>query len=452
MSKRSQTSGLPKSKSKPTADTESRAAKGKLSREYRSRAEREAQLQRRVVFGVTAAVVISVVVLAAFLIKDLLVDPNQVVASVDGQNITVAEFQQRVRLERFLLSQQISGIVDLYRNFGMTDEQINQQLLSQPPYSDWMSELQIPDQLGNRVVNDMVEDAIVRQKAAELGITVSQEDIDAARQDYFGFDPATAGMPPTPTITPTITPTPFVSPTPSPEPSATPTTEATAEVTPEVTSEATPEVEPTVTWTPLPTFTPTATLTADELVTQFQTNVDEYYDTIRSNTGLSSDVTDRYFERLALRKAVRDAVTVDDSDLTLQVNVRHILVATEEEAQDVIAALEAGESFSDLARSVSTDTGSGSQGGELGWSPITNYVKPFADAVREAEIGAIVGPVQSEFGYHIIQVRAREDREPEEGQLDSAKDRVFDNWLEEQRTAQADTIQIFNIWTSFVPR
>jgi parvulin-like peptidyl-prolyl isomerase len=163
-------------------------------------------------------------------------------------------------------------------------------------------------------------------------------------------------------------------------------------------------------------------------------------------------VIDRYFERLALRNALRDAVTADNPDLTLQVNVRHILVATEEEAQDMLAALEAGESFSDLARSVSTDTGSGSQGGELGWSPITNYVKPFADAVRDAEIGAVVGPVQSEFGYHIIQVRAREEREPEEGQLDTAKNRVFENWLEEQRTEQADSIQIFNTWTQFVPR
>ncbi len=448
MSKRSQTSGLPKSKTRPTAEAETGAGKGKLSREYRSRAQREAELQRRVVLAVGAAVAVSVVVLAIFLVKDLFIDPNQVVASVNGQNITVAEFQQRVRLERFLLSQQLSGVIDLYRNFGMTDEQINQQLLSQPPYSEWMSQLQIPDQLGNRVVNDLVEDTIVRQQAAELGITINQEDIDAAKQDFFGFDPATAGLPPTPTLTPTITPTPFVSPTPSPIPSATPTTEATAEVT----AEATSEVEPTATWTPVPTFTPTATLTADERVAQFQTNVGEYYDTVRSNTGLSSDAVDRYFELLALRKAVRDAVTEDNPDLTLQVNVRHILVATEEEAQDVLAALEAGESFADLARSISTDTGSGAQGGELGWSPITNYVKPFADAVRDAEIGAIVGPVQSEFGYHIVQVRAREEREAEEGELDSAKDRVFENWLEEQRTAQADSIQIFNIWTSFVPR
>jgi hypothetical protein len=347
-----------------------------------------------------------------------------------------------------LRQQQLSGMYQMYQSFGMTDEQINQQLLSQPPYSEWMTELQIPDQLGNRVVNDMVEDEIVRQKAAELGITITQEDIDAAKQEYFQFDPATAGLPPTPTLTPTITPTPFVSPTPSPVPTTTPT----PEITEEATVEATPEVEPTATWTPLPTGTPTPTLTADELVTQYNTNVDEYYDTVRIGAGVSDETIDRYFELLALRKAVRDSVTADDPSLTLHVDARHILVATEEEAQDVIVALDAGDLFPDLARSVSTDTGSGAQGGELGWTPVTNFVKPFADAVRDAEIGAIVGPVQTEFGYHVIQVRARENRELEEDQLETAKNSVFENWLEEQRTAQQESIEVFDVWTSFVPR
>ncbi len=448
MSKRSQTSGLPKSKSKQGETPEAETGKGKLAREYRSRAEREAELQRRVVLGVIIAVAVSAVILGVFLVKDLLIDPNQVVATVNGQNITVAEFQQRVRLERFLRQQQLTGIYELYQNFGMTDEQINQQLLSQPPYSDWMSELQIPDQLGNRVINDMVEDVIVQQKAAELGISLTDEDLQAAKQEYFQFDPETAGLPPTPTLTPTITPTPFVSPTPSPVPTTTPTAEATEEAT----AEASSEVLPTATWTPLPTPTATATLTADELLAEYNTNVDEYYNTLRNATGVGNDVIDHYFELLALRKAVRDAVTADDPSLGLHVNARHILVATEEEAQDMIAALEAGELFSDLARSVSTDTGSGAQGGELDWTPITNFVKPFADAVRDAEIGAIVGPVQTEFGYHIIQVRAREERELEADQLETAKNSAFASWLEEQRTAQEESIEIFPIWTSFVPR
>ena len=67
-------------------------------------------------------------------------------------------------------------------------------------------------------------------------------------------------------------------------------------------------------------------------------------------------------DRLAL---ARDLLTIGDEDLT------------EEEANDIINALNAGESFAELAKSVSTDTGSGAKGGELGWQPATTYVKEF---------------------------------------------------------------------------
>jgi len=446
MAKRSQTTGLPKTKPEAAADAASR--KSKPSRgDYRSRKEREAELQRRVVLGVIATVGLCIVILAAFIIKDLVIDPNQVVATVNGDNITVSQFQQRVRMERYLLSQRINNAVDFYRTyFGMSDDQINQQLTQDPTVSQWLSELQVPEQLGNRVVNDMVDEQLVRQKAAELGITISDEDIQKAQEDYFGFNPETAGQPLTPTLTPTITPTPFVSPTPSPEPSATPTPEVTETATP------TPEASPTITWTPLPTGTPTATFTVDELRAQYNTNLSNFYATVRSATGLSDAFLNSYFEYQALRKKVRDAVTSDITDSVLHVNARHILVATEEEAQDVLAALQAGASFSDLARSVSTDTGSGARGGELDWTPITSFVKPFADAVRDAEIGAFIGPVQTEFGYHIIQVRAREVRELDESGIEQAKNNAFDQWLKEQHDAQAANIQVFSIWASFMPK
>jgi parvulin-like peptidyl-prolyl isomerase len=133
------------------------------------------------------------------------------------------------------------------------------------------------------------------------------------------------------------------------------------------------------------------------------------------------------------------------------VNARHILVATEEEALDVLAALQAGESFAELARAVSSDTGSGANGGELGWAAVVSYVKPFADAVREAPIAEIVGPIQTEFGYHIIQVRAREDRQLTDSQYDTAKRNAFQTWLEDLRASKNDQIEIFSIWSDFVP-
>jgi len=133
------------------------------------------------------------------------------------------------------------------------------------------------------------------------------------------------------------------------------------------------------------------------------------------------------------------------------VNARHILVATEDEALEVIDALNAGESFSALARAVSTDTGSGAQGGELDWSPTINYVDGFAEAVETAPIGEIVGPVESEFGFHIIQVNAREERDLSEFETEVQSARVFDSWIEAERDSEENNIETNSIWTDHVP-
>ena len=88
-------------------------------------------------------------------------------------------------------------------------------------------------------------------------------------------------------------------------------------------------------------------------------------------------------------------------------DVAHILVPAEATARGIIARLRGGEDFAALARTFSTDEGSKAQGGSLGVRPRGSYVKPFEDAVFSARIGAPVGPVQTEFGYHVILVKAR---------------------------------------------
>ncbi len=86
-------------------------------------------------------------------------------------------------------------------------------------------------------------------------------------------------------------------------------------------------------------------------------------------------------------------------------DVAHILLETEEEAEDALARLEDGEDFGDLARELSTGP-SGPNGGELGVQPRGQYVPPFSEAVyaEDTEIGEVVGPVETEFGFHLILV------------------------------------------------
>ena len=84
--------------------------------------------------------------------------------------------------------------------------------------------------------------------------------------------------------------------------------------------------------------------------------------------------------------------------------VRHILVDKEDEAKEIIAALQKGEKFEKLAER-SKDTGSKANGGDLDWNAPANFVKPFADAMIALPKGKFTTtPVKSQFGWHVIEV------------------------------------------------
>ncbi len=87
--------------------------------------------------------------------------------------------------------------------------------------------------------------------------------------------------------------------------------------------------------------------------------------------------------------------------------VSHILLETEDEAQAALDRLADGEDFAELAMELSTGP-SGPNGGDLGCAPSSNYVGPFAEAVDGAELGANIGPVETEFGFHVIIVERYE--------------------------------------------
>ena len=115
-----------------------------------------------------------------------------------------------------------------------------------------------------------------------------------------------------------------------------------------------------------------------------------------------------------------------------QVHARHILVETEEEGDTVLAKLEEGEDFVDVAAEYSIDTGSKDDGGDLGWFPRGVMVAEFEEVAFGLEIGEISELVKTEFGYHVIEVLEREVRELEPQLLQPFQQRAFDEWFAEQ--------------------
>ncbi len=81
----------------------------------------------------------------------------------------------------------------------------------------------------------------------------------------------------------------------------------------------------------------------------------------------------------------------------------HILVKTETEALAILTYLKRGESFEELAKKMSLCP-SGKKGGSLGWFTRHQMVKEFEDSCFSGKKGQIIGPVKTQFGYHIIRI------------------------------------------------
>ena len=123
-----------------------------------------------------------------------------------------------------------------------------------------------------------------------------------------------------------------------------------------------------------------------------------------------------YISGVALQGVVAGAVTdqalqaaydarFKDAAPQTEYSAAHILVDSEEKAKELKAQLDAGADFAELAKANSTDTGSGANGGDLGWFGLGMMVKPFEDAVVAAEVGKVAGPIKTDFGWHLILVK-----------------------------------------------
>ena len=114
------------------------------------------------------------------------------------------------------------------------------------------------------------------------------------------------------------------------------------------------------------------------------------------------------------------ADAVGGEQLVRQTDVRHILVKptevlNEQAAEDLVvelrARIEAGEEFGELARQYSDDIGSATEGGNLGWTNPGQMVPEFEATMADTAEGSISQPFRSEFGWHILEVKARRDKD-----------------------------------------
>jgi peptidyl-prolyl cis-trans isomerase D len=387
-----------------------------------------------------SAIIIMVLVVGIVgygILNNTVLMPYRTVATVNGENISAGEFQQQVKLERIQTINQYMQYLQYAQMFGVQDP-LNDANFG-PILQQSSNLLNSTDAMGQKVIDLLIDDRLVRQEAKKRGITVSKEEVDKTLQEGFNYFPNGT---PTPVVTPTEIVMPTLGPTQLALVTITPTASPIPTATPDV--NATPTTQPTV--GPTATAAPTATPVSLE---GYQGLLKTRIVDMTKNTGMDEAAYRRLIEGNLLRDKLLADVTKDMSPVQDQVWARHILVKTIEEAVAAQARVRNGDDFAKVAAEMSIDTSNKDKGGDLGWFAKGAMVAPFEEAAFALKVGEISQPVQTDFGFHIIQVLGHEERPLDAQKLEQEKQTTFTDFLKKLR--DASKVEIFDLWKSIVP-
>lgn len=369
---------------------------------------------RQIRIGVIVVAVLIVAILAFAAINELFIQPGRAVAEVEGESISLREWQNRVRYER---AQLIILLENQLEAFG-GDVGIIQQFSGQ-------AILQLLDEetFGQTVLDAMIDEVKVRHAADERGITVSQADIDAEIGQIYNFFDGELPTP-RPTATETIMPTPSLTPIP---------TQVITEVLP--TQEPLPTATLGPTSTPGPTATPVTQESFDEQYGDFLSRLDEFG--IDDATFRSTIENSIYRERLA------DAIAEEEALATSAPHASYFNLAfgTEEEANEALAMIEADGFLTvwNTIRSLPVDPESEStaDASEIVWRTEEAIESIAGGLIAETVFNAPIDTptevlseeVDGVTSYYILMVSGREERPLTESQIAQNKQERLASFL-----------------------
>lgn len=434
---------------------------------------RDWERNKQVLMYVVPVVALALLLVLGGAVNELLIKPGSVLAKVENNTIITRDFWKRARLQETQLREQLFQYQLFSQQFGGGQDFFASQI------AQLQATLASPISLGTQVMNEMIDDEVVKLKAAEMGVTVGDEEVEealreeiAARQGALTVPQATATA--EAGVAATATAASF-----TPTPTSEPTVAASDGVTDTAAAEAAPTVE-------APTPEPPTIL--DE--TLYQEGLTQRSDQLKE-AGMSLDEYREVLRVQLLREKMVDVIGSEQVTPTEeQAHARHILIRIDPPAVDestsidqsgeltntvesgapAVAAGEAitdtgvlsdtavleddgimteaealalatelrqrildGEDFAALAAEYSDDPGSGANGGDLGWAKRGAYVPEFDEAVFSLPIGETSEPIKTQFGYHLIQVIERDtDRPKDESTLAQEKAQAFQSWLQEQ--------------------
>ncbi len=395
-----------------------------------SRREREQQNTRMLVATLAIVAGIAVVSLAGGLIYENVIKPNTVLARVGDEEITREEYWKYYTIQLYEQADEYEAFADQVEGTQRT-----QFLSFAASFRAQAEDVWGTTDVSEPTISQMVEDQVYLQAAENLNLDLSDQAVDTFTLQQFAPDGAELV-------------TPYPEPTMIPQRAAWATETAAAQATQQAelaaemgTPVATPLADGTsaqiaspVADAPDATGTPidrdTAITEANQAFTAFQ---DEVFD--HANISVSDYNTLVARPQLA-RELVPSDVASDLPQSAPQVHARHILVGTEDLARELYDRATSGADFDQLARTNSIDQATAATGGDLGWFTDDQMVEPFSEVAFSLEPGQIGEPVQTQFGWHVIQVEDRnDDRALTDLQYQQAQQAALQALLEDTRNA-----------------
>ena len=421
---------------KPTT-TPSDEAQQRQSRKDLLIARKHERQLRNIRIAVIAIGVLIALVIGVALINELILTPGRAVATVNDTQITLREWEERVKFER---AQRIIFLENQLEAFG-GDVGIIQQFAG-----NVINELFDPETMGQDAINTMANEVIMCEAIDERGIVITEDDIQNRIGEAYAF--YGEGISPTqqPNPTATIQPTPSLTPIP---------TAVITEAMPTLTPFPTPTTGPTS--TPFPTATP---VSEEEFQTQYgdfmaqlaDMGVDEatYRSIVRAQL-----CSDRLTEVLTEERGV--------SRIADQASI-FVIEATTEESANEAQALAQSEGFLTAWNTISSrpDDPEATEepetnAYELLWRTQTNLeatigpeaaTAAFELGIEEPSDIILVENSDGTSSYFLIMVSGREERELSESDFQTRQSETLQSFIDEQLTGN---LQINDMWRSRVP-
>ena len=374
-----------------------------LTRKQRSRLQEERRMQRILIWGVSIVGVLIVGVLGYGVVAERIIEPREPVAVVDQTTITTAEFEDRVKFRRLQLRNQLGYLYQQQQAMAAQSSESGGQSLQQyfqQQINSLQSQLAAENAttLGQQVLEQMIQEELVRQEAERRGIEVTNEELQSAVYENFGYDPE-------------------ATPVPTPSSPLTSTESLTA-----------PESAPA----PVPTQMTEA---------DFRETYNQYMQQGLNPLGISEQQYRSWLKASLLSEKLQADMKEELPRQAEQVKLRFLRVSSEERADELAERLDSGEDFEALAQEIQEAEDSPGSSSELDWLPrdvlADRLGEEMAATAFSLEVGEHTDPMtlgEEGQAYYILEVTGHEEREISDTILNQMVQEKFQSWLDAQQS------------------